>query len=148
MNIGVVGAGYVGLVAATCFAETGNDVICVDIDEKKIALLREGKVPIYEPGLEEMVRRNAAEREPGEGKPHVGRPHRREVGAARRHRLARAAQDAVRAWGLELQPVRPADQPVRPHPRPAGMAAVMGLADAPAVEQHRIAGFEIGAVGR
>jgi UDPglucose 6-dehydrogenase len=61
MNIGVVGAGYVGLVAATCFAETGNDVICVDIDEKKIAMLREGKVPIYEPGLEEMVRRNAAE---------------------------------------------------------------------------------------
>jgi UDPglucose 6-dehydrogenase len=61
MNIAVVGAGYVGLVAGTCFAETGNDVICVDIDEKKIAMLSEGKVPIYEPGLEEMVRRNAAE---------------------------------------------------------------------------------------
>jgi UDPglucose 6-dehydrogenase len=61
MNIGVVGAGYVGLVAGTCFAETGNDVICVDIDQKKIAMLKEGKVPIYEPGLEEMVRRNAAE---------------------------------------------------------------------------------------
>jgi UDPglucose 6-dehydrogenase len=61
MNIAVVGTGYVGLVAGTCFAESGNDVTCVDIDEKKIALLREGKVPIYEPGLEEMVRRNAAE---------------------------------------------------------------------------------------
>jgi UDPglucose 6-dehydrogenase len=61
MNIAVIGTGYVGLVAGTCFAESGNDVVCVDIDEKKIALLNEGKVPIYEPGLEEMVRRNAAE---------------------------------------------------------------------------------------
>jgi UDPglucose 6-dehydrogenase len=56
-----VGAGYVGLVAGSCFAESGNDVICVDIDESKIALLKQGKVPIHEPGLEEMVRRNAAE---------------------------------------------------------------------------------------
>ncbi len=61
MNIAVIGTGYVGLVAGTCFAESGNDVVCVDIDEKKIALLNQGKVPIYEPGLEEMVRRNAAE---------------------------------------------------------------------------------------
>jgi len=49
------------LVAGTCFAETGNDVICVDIDESRIEMLKLGKVPIYEPGLEEMVRRNAAE---------------------------------------------------------------------------------------
>jgi UDPglucose 6-dehydrogenase len=61
MRLAVVGTGYVGLVAGTCFAESGNDVICVDIDESKIATLNRGKVPIYEPGLEEMVRRNAAE---------------------------------------------------------------------------------------
>ena len=61
MNVAVVGAGYVGLVAGTCFAESGNEVICVDIDENKIASLKAGKVPIYEPGLEEMVRRNAEE---------------------------------------------------------------------------------------
>ncbi len=61
MKLAVVGTGYVGLVAGTCFAESGNDVICVDIDEHKIAMLNQGKVPIYEPGLEEMVRRNAAE---------------------------------------------------------------------------------------
>jgi UDPglucose 6-dehydrogenase len=61
MNLAVIGAGYVGLVAGTCFAESGNDVVCVDIDQKKIDMLNNGKVPIYEPGLEEMVRRNAAE---------------------------------------------------------------------------------------
>ena len=61
MNLAVVGTGYVGLVAGTCFAESGNEVICVDIDEEKISMLQEGRVPIYEPGLEEMVRRNAAE---------------------------------------------------------------------------------------
>src|SRR5437016_18690 len=61
MNLAVVGTVYVGLVAGTCFAETGNDVICVDIDERKIAMLKEGKVLIYEPGLEEMVQRNAEE---------------------------------------------------------------------------------------
>ncbi len=58
MKICVVGTGYVGLVAGTCFAESGNDVICVDVDAAKVAALRAGQVPIYEPGLEELIRRN------------------------------------------------------------------------------------------
>lgn len=61
MKIAVVGTGYVGLVVGTCFAESGNNVICVDSDAEKIASLKAGKIPIYEPGLEEMVRRNVEE---------------------------------------------------------------------------------------
>lgn len=58
MNIAVVGTGYVGLVTGTCFAETGNQVICVDIDEKKVNRMRQGEVPIYEPGLDVLFDRN------------------------------------------------------------------------------------------
>ncbi len=58
MKITVFGSGYVGLVAGACFAESGNDVICVDVDERKINMLNRGEIPIYEPGLEEMVKRN------------------------------------------------------------------------------------------
>ena len=58
MNIAVVGTGYVGLVSGTCFAETGNRVICVDIDEKKVARMKKGEIPIYEPGLDLIFDRN------------------------------------------------------------------------------------------
>src|SRR5581483_4995468 len=60
MKITMVGTGYVGLVTGACFADTGNEVLCLDLDERKIGMLREGRIPIFEPGLEDMVRRNVA----------------------------------------------------------------------------------------
>ncbi len=59
-HIAVIGTGYVGLVTGTCFADLGNKVICIDIDERKIEILRSGGVPIYEPGLQEVIQRNVA----------------------------------------------------------------------------------------
>src|SRR4051794_23784062 len=61
MKIAVIGTGYVGLVTGTCLAESGNDVVGVDKDEKKVAVLEAGKLPIYEPGLLELVQRNRRE---------------------------------------------------------------------------------------
>ncbi|HEY8195365.1 MAG TPA: UDP-glucose/GDP-mannose dehydrogenase family protein [Gemmatimonadales bacterium] len=62
MHVAVIGSGYVGLVAGACLAETGNDVTCVDVDAEKIARLQRNEVPIYEPGLEPMVKRNQEEK--------------------------------------------------------------------------------------
>ena len=58
MKITMIGTGYVGLVTGTCLAEVGNDVLCLDVDARKIAILNDGGVPIHEPGLAPMVRRN------------------------------------------------------------------------------------------
>ena len=66
MNITIFGSGYVGLVTAACFADAGNDVLCVDVDAAKVAMLRRGESPIYEPGLTEMLKANVEENELGD----------------------------------------------------------------------------------
>ncbi len=60
MRITMIGSGYVGLVSGVCFADFGHDVICVDKDLSKIEALREGRIPIYEPGLEQLVAENTS----------------------------------------------------------------------------------------
>ena len=60
MKIAIAGTGYVGLVTGTCLSEVGNDVMCFDTDADKVRRLQEGEIPIYEPGLQDMVRRNAS----------------------------------------------------------------------------------------
>ena len=62
MKISVIGTGYVGLVVGTCFAETGNDVICIDNDDRKLKILRKGESPIYEPGLSDLLKKNLDEK--------------------------------------------------------------------------------------
>jgi len=62
MKISVVGTGYVGLVVGTCFAESGNDVICVDVDEQKLKMLKRGESPIFEPGLTDLLKKNIGEK--------------------------------------------------------------------------------------
>ena len=64
MRLTMVGTGYVGLVTGVCFANTGNDVVCLDVDARKIEKLRQGICPIYEPGLTELMERNAASARP------------------------------------------------------------------------------------
>jgi UDPglucose 6-dehydrogenase len=58
MRITIFGSGYVGLVTGACLADAGNHVLCVDVDERKVAMLKRGEVPIHEPGLESLVKRN------------------------------------------------------------------------------------------
>ena len=60
MKVSIIGTGYVGLVTGACLADVGNHVLCLDVDERKIAMLKGGEVPIFEPGLKEIVRANAA----------------------------------------------------------------------------------------
>ena len=60
MKITMIGSGYVGLVSGACFADFGHEVVCVDLHQGKIEALRNGKVPIFEPGLEDLIKRNAA----------------------------------------------------------------------------------------
>ena len=98
MRIVMIGAGYVGLVSGACLADFGHEVVCVEVDASKVAALRQGHVPIYEPGLSELVIANPGRRtavvhdQPERGGPRrEGDLHRRRHALARRSRLGRHA---------------------------------------------------------
>jgi len=105
LKVTIVGTGYVGLVSGACFAEVGNDVLCLDLDSSKIRMLEAGEIPIYEPGLLEVVRRNraagrlhfttksSARCASGQCSDPVGTPPGEDGSADLRHVLARGAGD-------------------------------------------------------
>ena len=102
MKVSIIGTGYVGLVTGACLADVGNHVLCLDVDERKIAMLHGGEIPIYEPGLREIVRANVAAgrlaftTDPAQARPLRPRADDRGGHAARRGRLRRPAVRARR----------------------------------------------------
>ena len=109
MRIAVIGTGYVGLVTGTCFAESGNDVTCIDIDAAKIDALHRGEIPIYEPGLTELVQRNAAA-----GRLHFTTDLARAV-ASRPARVSRRRHAAAADGAADLTDLLAAVDSIAPH---------------------------------